>query len=80
MEGSSLRHRQINEKLARVVDQLEICMTMTWFGMVANAMSANSPGSLSTKLRLVTTHYAGQRLTAIWMQMHRIIDVFVTFR
>jgi hypothetical protein len=36
MEWNNLRHRQINEKMARVVDQFEICVTMTWIGMVAN--------------------------------------------
>jgi hypothetical protein len=55
MEGSSLTHRQINEKMARVVEQFEICVTTTWFGMVMNLMSANSPGSLSTKGRLAKT-------------------------
>ena len=45
MEWSSLRHRQINEKMARLVDQLEICVTMTWFGMVANGTALTFPFS-----------------------------------
>ncbi len=32
----SLRHRQINEKMAMVVVHCEICVTVPWFGMVAN--------------------------------------------
>jgi hypothetical protein len=31
MEWSNLRHRQINEMMAMVVAQFEICVTMTWF-------------------------------------------------
>ncbi len=35
-EWSNLKHPQINEKMAKVVDQFEICVTLTWFGVVAN--------------------------------------------
>jgi hypothetical protein len=31
MEVSKLSHRQVNEKMARVVDQFEICETMTCY-------------------------------------------------
>ena len=74
MEGTSLTHRQINEKMARVVDRFEICVTMTWFGMVANAMSANSPGSLSTKVRRESG------LRGIISQCVRIRDIPAGFR
>jgi hypothetical protein len=39
MEGSGLRHRQINERMARLVDQFEICVTMAWYGMVTNGIA-----------------------------------------
>jgi hypothetical protein len=45
MESSNLRHCQINEKLPRVVDQFEICVTMTWFDMVANGTALTFPCS-----------------------------------
>ena len=45
MEWSNLRHRQINEKMARVVNQFEICVTMSWFGMVANGTALTFPCS-----------------------------------
>jgi hypothetical protein len=47
MGWSSLRHRQINEKMARVVDQFEICVTMSWFGMVANGTPLNRSAKMS---------------------------------
>jgi hypothetical protein len=51
--------------------------------MVANAMSANSPGSLY-KSALSENAIRNLKPTSdgpmIWIQMHRIIDVFVTFR
>jgi hypothetical protein len=45
MEWSNLSHRQINEKMAKVLDQFEICVTMTWFGMVANGTASTFPCS-----------------------------------
>jgi hypothetical protein len=93
MERSNLKHRQINEKTARVVDQFEICVTMTGFGMVANAptvdriIEALCPPTLRIPLNkraLGENAIGGLKPTSdgpmIWMQMHRIIDVFVTFR
>jgi hypothetical protein len=46
MEGSGLRHRQINERMARVVDQFEICVTMAWYGMAGRRRGA--PETLRT--------------------------------
>jgi hypothetical protein len=55
MEWSNLRQRQINEKTARVVDRFEICVTMTWFGMVANgtASTFHVPRTSTTAGRII---------------------------
>jgi hypothetical protein len=50
MEGSRLRHRQVNEKMARIVGQFEICVTMTCYkrALGDNAISFYpSPGKSS---------------------------------
>jgi hypothetical protein len=53
IDRSNLRLHQTNEKMARVGDQFETCVTMTWVGMLANG-TALAPDRY--KMRILVSH------------------------